>query len=72
MASVSAKEVHSEFTIHDFRITKGETNINLIFDLVVPTDATLSVEEAVKAVSKEIKCRNENYAAVIRGEHPYV
>lgn len=72
LAQDCAAAIDPTFTIHDFRMTQGEAHTNLIFDLVVPTDATLSVEEAVKAVSKEIKCRNENYAAVIRGEHPYV
>jgi cation diffusion facilitator family transporter len=66
------KEVHSEATIHDFRMTQGETVTNLIFDLVVPADSTYSVADAVKAVEKEIKQRNEHCFAVIRGEHPYV
>ena len=67
-----AKSVDGEFTIHDFRMTKGETHTNLIFDLVVPAGGKYSVPDAVKAVTQEIKQRNENCFAVIRGEHPYV
>ena len=71
-AEECAKAVDPEFSIHDFRMTKGETYANLIFDLVVPADSTLSINEAVKAVTEEIKKRNENCFAVIRGEHPFV
>ena len=72
LAEACAKHVDPAFTIHDFRMTQGETYTNLIFDLLVPTDATLSIEESVKAVTEEIKRRDENCFAVIRGEHPYV
>jgi len=71
-ATDCAKSVDPDFQIHDFRMTQGETYTNLIFDLVVPPDSRYSVAEAVKAVSKEIKNRNENCFAVIQGEHPYV
>lgn len=71
-AEECAKEVDPTFSIHDFRMTQGETYTNLIFDLVVPTDSKLSVPDAVKAVSQTIKEHNENCFAVIRGEHPYV
>ena len=71
-AEECAKAVDSGFSIHDFRMTQGETYTNLIFDLVVPTDSRFTVVDAVKAVSQEIKTRNENCFAVIRGEHPYV
>lgn len=71
-AEECAKAVDPTFSIHDFRMTQGETYTNLIFDLVVPTDSRFTVVDAVKAVSQEIKNRNENCFAVIRGEHPYV
>ncbi len=67
-----AKEVDENFNIHDFRMTKGDTHINLIFDLVVPVGGRYSVEEAVKAVSSKITSEREDCSAVIRGEHPYV
>ena len=71
-ADECAKAIDPDFTIHDFRMTQGETVTNLIFDLVVPADSTYSVADAVKAVENEIKQRNEHCFAVIRGEHPYV
>ena len=71
-AADCATSVDERFQIHDFRMTQGETYTNLIFDLVVPADSKMSIPEAVKLVSQEIKTRNKNCFAVIRGEHPYV
>ena len=71
-ATECAKAVDEGFSIHDFRMTKGETYANLIFDLVVPPDSPLPIPEAVQAVTEEIKKRNPNCFAVIRGEHPFV
>lgn len=71
-AEECAKSIDPKFSIHDFRMTKGETYANLIFDLVVPAENSLPLDKAVKAVTEEIKRRNENCFAVIRGEHPFV
>ena len=67
-----AKEVHPDFSIHDFRMTKGETKINLIFDLLLPADCKMSAAEAEKAVSLKIREQNPDCSCVIRAEHPYV
>ena len=67
-----ATAIDPSFSIHDFRMTQGEKNTNLIFDLLVPADCKMPLEQAVKAVAEKIKSENENCFAVIRGEHPYV
>ena len=67
-----AKAVNADFTINDFRMTKGETNINLIFDLLLPVDCKMSALEAEKAVCEKIREANPNCACVIRAEHPFV
>ena len=66
------KEVDETFSLHDFRMTKGEKYVNLIFDLVIPVDSKIDDEEAAKLVATKIKERNENYSAVIKPEHPFV
>ncbi len=68
----SAKEINEQFTLHDFRMTKGETKINVIFDLVLPSDCNLSPQVAEKAVAEKIKEKNPDCSAVIRAEHPFV
>ncbi len=72
LAERSAKAVDPAFTIHDFRMTMGETNVNLIFDLLLPADCKMSTEEAEKAVAEKITAERENCFCVIRAEHPFV
>ena len=67
-----AKEINPDFSIHDFRMTKGETKINLIFDLLLPAGCKMSAAEAEKAVSLKIREQNPDCSCVIRAEHPYV
>jgi cation diffusion facilitator family transporter len=68
----AVKSVHPQFTLHDFRMTIGETNVNLIFDLVVPADCPMCAAEAEKAVKEAITKQRENCFCVIRVEHPFV
>lgn len=50
LAADFAAEINPDFTIHDFRMTDGESNINLIFDLAVPCE--MSAEERSQAAQK--------------------
>lgn len=67
-----AAEVDPAFTIHDFRMTKGDSHVNLIFDLLIPVDAPMSAKEAEKAVSERITARRPDSACVIKVENPFV
>lgn len=66
------KEINEKFSIHDFRMTDGGERINLIFDLVIPTDEKIDVEKVVSEIRQEIHKKNEKYYAVIKAEHSYV
>ena len=68
----AVKTVNPSYTLHDFRMTIGETNVNLIFDLVMPVDCKDCAERAEQAVKDEIKKRRENCFCVIRVERPFV
>ena len=72
LAEATAKQVDERFTIHDFRMTKGETKINLIFDLLIPADCKMSGEEAASEVAQRIRAARNECSCVIRPEHPYV
>ena len=72
LAQQAAKEVDDRFSIHDFRMTMGETNINLIFDLLLPPDCNMNTEEAENAVVEKIRAQRPNCFCVIRVEHPFV
>ena len=72
MVSLSVQEANPTFSMHDFRMTMGENSVNLIFDLLVPTDCKLSDEEAETLVINKIREKKENCFCVIRVEHPFV
>ena len=71
-AEECAKEINVDFMIHDFRMTKGENFINLIFDMVIPVDYKGDDWEAAELVAEKIKEKNSSCFAVIKPEHPYV
>lgn len=66
------KELNSEFSIHDFRMTDGGKRINLIFDLVVPRDKEYDKEEIIKKVQQKIHEKDNKYYAVIKVETSYI
>ena len=66
------KSINEKFSIHDFRMTDGGERINLIFDLVIPTDEKVDVEKVVAGIKEEIHKKNNKYYAVIKPEHSYV
>ena len=70
-AAECACEINENFTIHDFRMTKGEKYTNLIFDLVIPVDYKECDKEAAKLVAEKIKEKCADCFAVIQPEHPY-
>lgn len=72
VAVAAVKAVDERFTLHDFRTTIGETNVNLIFDLVLPTDCKMCEEEAENLVVEKIRETRPNTFCVIRVEHPFV
>lgn len=60
------KEVLDAITIHDFRVVKGDTHTNLIFDMVVPFSCKCTDGEMADMVADKIKEKlGNNYYAVI-------
>ncbi len=72
LAENVVKEVDPSFSLHDFRMTKGENTVNLIFDLLLPNDCKMKNEEAEALVVQKIKEACPNSFCVIRVEHPFV
>ena len=60
-------------TYHDLRITGGENNINIIFDLVVPFEYdNEKLKEIVSTIKTKAKEVNNKYSLVIKIDRPYV
>ncbi len=64
-------EFDPRFTVHDFRMVKGEKQNNLIFDVCVPSDCKLThkqIKAAIRALATEI---NETYQCVITVDNDF-
>lgn len=65
-------EVNPVFGIHDFRLTDGEQNINLIFDLEVPYSVKPAEREAAVAeIKKKLKDKDPRFSAVIQVDNKF-
>lgn len=67
-----AQEVHPSITIHDFRVTAGPLHTNLIFDVVVPYEVSLTDEQVKSALAEKLAAVSPNYHAVIDVDRSYV
>ena len=66
------KCIDSGFSLHDFRMVKGPTHTNVLFDLVVPFDIKKSESEIRKNVETIVKTIDSNYYSVINIDKSYV
>ena len=60
-----------EISMHDFRVVKGQTHTNLIFDIVVPFDFKISDHELRERIENEIHKLSPTYNSVITCDRCY-
>lgn len=72
LAARLAREIDPAITIHDFRITAGPYHTNLIFDVVVPYETTLTDDQVKAALAEKLAAVSDNYHAVIDVDRSYV
>lgn len=68
------KSVSPELTMHDFRMVRGDTHTNLIFDVVVPHGFDMKDSDIQKKIQNEVdKGSNSGtkYYTVVTIEHSY-
>lgn len=61
----------TSLSLHDFRIVKGPTHTNIIFDILIPYHFRLSDEEVCALVEERIKELDPNFFAVINVDKKY-
>ncbi len=66
------KKIDQCLSIHDFRVVKGETHTNLIFDVLVPVTFEVKISELVKNIERDVQKENKNYYAVVTVDRNYV
>lgn len=65
-------ELDESFSIHDFRMVKGTTRTNLIFDVEVPRKTSCTDNDIMNSLKEQIhKLSGGRYFAVIQIDHEY-
>jgi cation diffusion facilitator family transporter len=64
--------IDDSWSIHDFRIVKGVTHNNIIFDVVVPFSCEKEESQIIEVITYEIKKINANLYPVITIDRFYV
>lgn len=68
-----AKEIDPKLSIHDFRMVKGDTHTNLIFDVAVPYECHLTDVEVSNEMKEKVKnIPGHQYFAVMQIDRVYV
>ena len=66
------KEIDENLKLHDFRIVKGPTHTNLLFDVLVPYKFPLKDSELIVMIDKKVKELNPTYFIVVKVDHTYI
>lgn len=64
-------QISPRLTMHDFRVVEGPTHSNLIFDLVIPHDFSMTEVDVVNRVKEQIRGLQGSYYVVIQVDHSY-
>lgn len=62
---------YPEVDFHDFRIVKGPTHTNILFDIVVPFDYKHSDDEIIDSLKRELTKINDTYHTIIQIDRAY-
>lgn len=67
------KGIEEKLSLHDFRVVFGETHTNMIFDVVIPFEHTLSDSETTKLIQERIwEKLGRQYFVVVTIDKPAV
>lgn len=66
------QSIDATLKFHDFRIVKGPTHTNLIFDVLVPYNFTLKDNDLIDRIDQKVKECNPSYFIVAKIDHTYI
>ena len=64
--------IDPELKFHDFRIVKGPTHTNLIFDVLVPYRFSIADNDLIGLIDTKVKELNPAYFIVVKIDHTYI
>ncbi len=59
-------------TLHDFRIVPGPTHTNILFDIVIPFNYSISDEEIIETIRSDFKKQDPTYEVIIEIDKEFV
>lgn len=65
----AVKDIDERFSIHDFRIVFGEQNSNVLFDIAIPYETSISKDEIKRLVDKAVKDIDNTYRTILTIEY---
>lgn len=66
-------QIDPDLSIHDFRIVKKQTTINIVFDVVVPFHTTLSDQDILDRVVDFVRAeKGSDFSVMITFDHAYI
>ena len=68
----AVRSINPEYNIHDFRMVKGQTHTNLIFDVLLPANDQSTDKEVKEKIAKKVTSINESYFTVIQVDRSFV
>lgn len=66
------REIDDNLKFHDFRLVRGPTHTNLIFDVLVPFEYKIPDEELVNIIKQKVSENNPIYRCVITIDKDYI
>lgn len=65
------KNYDDKFTMHDFRVVHGNTHTNVLFDLVIPYNYPITIQQLKKEITELIKIQNNKLEVIITVDQMY-
>lgn len=66
------KRIDPELNFHDFRVVKGPTHTNLIFDVLVPYRFPITDSDLIDLIDAKVKELDPTYFIVVKIDHTYI
>ncbi len=64
--------IDEKLQFHDFRIVKGPTHTNLLFDVLIPYKFPVKDSELIVMIDRKVKELNPSYFIVVKVDHTYI
>ena len=65
-------QIDERLTLHDFRMVKGPTHINLIFDILVPFECKIKDDDIISLLEEMVRTEHPNTFLVVKIDRSYV